>query len=286
VLLNSKKIGFIGSGNMGEALINGLIVSGSSAPESIICSDIREEQLQRLHATYGIQTTTSNVEVATLSDIIIYAIKPQIMAQVLMETADYLDMHKLIISIAAGVPMVAIETSLQKDLRLIRVMPNVAVAVNEGAAAIAAGKHAKPADIQLAMDIFNSVGKCVFLKENELLDAVTGLSGSGPAYIFMIVEALSDAGVKVGLSRQDAQFLASQTVLGAAKLLLETGTHPGQLKDSVTSPGGTAIAGLHTLEKGGLRTTLINAVESATLRSQELGNMMIERFKAQLQEMK
>jgi pyrroline-5-carboxylate reductase len=282
VLLNSKKIGFIGSGNMGEALINGLIVSGSSKPDHIICSDIREDQLTRMEATYGIQTTTDNTEVVKQADIIIYAIKPQIMAQVLMETADYLDGSKLIISIAAGVPLVAIENSLKKDLRLIRVMPNVAVAVNEGAAAIAAGKHAKAEDIQLAKDIFNSVGKCVFLKENDLLDAVTGLSGSGPAYIFMIVEALADAGVKVGLSRQDALFLASQTVLGAAKLLLETGTHPGQLKDSVTSPGGTAIAGLHTLEKGGLRTTLIDAVESATIRSRELGDMMIEQFKAQI----
>jgi pyrroline-5-carboxylate reductase len=282
VLLNSKKIGFIGSGNMGEALINGLIVSGSSKPDHIICSDIREDQLTRMEATYGIQTTTDNTEVVKQADIIIYAIKPQIMAQVLMETADYLDGSKLIISIAAGVPLVAIENCLKKDLRLIRVMPNVAVAVNEGAAAIAAGKHAKAEDIQLAKDIFNSVGKCVFLKENDLLDAVTGLSGSGPAYIFMIVEALADAGVKVGLSRQDAQFLASQTVLGAAKLLLETGTHPGQLKDSVTSPGGTAIAGLHTLEKGGLRTTLIDAGESATIRSRELGDMMIEQFKAQI----
>lgn len=282
-MLNSKKIGFIGSGNMGEALINGLIVSGSSAPDNIICSDIRQEQLERLEATYGIQTTMDNTAVVQQSDIIIYAIKPQIMAQVILETAAHLDMSKLIISIAAGVPMVAIENCLDRDLRLIRVMPNVAVAVNEGAAAIAAGKHAKADDIQLTMDIFNSVGKCVFIKENELLDAVTGLSGSGPAYIFMIVEALADAGVKVGLSRQDAQFLASQTVLGAAKLLLETGTHPGQLKDSVTSPGGTAIVGLHTLEKGGLRTTMINAVEAATLRSQELGDLMIERFKSQLE---
>ncbi len=284
MLLNSKTIGFIGSGNMGEALINGLIVSGSSAPDHIICSDIRGEQLERLYATYGIQTTTDNCEVVKQADIIIYAIKPQIMAQVLVETAKHLDMDKLIISIAAGVPMVAIENALKKDLRLIRVMPNVAVAVNEGAAAIAAGKNAKPEDIQLTMDIFNSVGKCVFLKENDLLDAITGLSGSGPAYIFMIVEALSDAGVKMGLSRHDAQFLASQTVLGSAKLLLETGTHPGQLKDSVTSPGGTAIAGLHTLEKGGLRTTMINAVEAATLRSRELGDMMIERFKVELED--
>jgi pyrroline-5-carboxylate reductase len=187
-------------------------------------------------------------------------------------------MSKLIISIAAGVPLAAIESLLNKDLRLIRVMPNVAASVKEGAAAIAAGEHAREDDIQLAMSIFNSVGRSVFLKENYLMDAVTGLSGSGPAYIFLIVDALADAGVKVGLSRRDALFLSIQTVLGAAKMLRETKAHPGQLKDMVTSPGGTAIAGLHTLEKGGLRTTLINAVESATIRSKELGDFMIKNF--------
>jgi pyrroline-5-carboxylate reductase len=184
----------------------------------------------------------------------------------------------LIISIAAGVPMAAIESLLHKDLRLIRSMPNVCVAVKEGATAIAAGAHAKAEDIDMAMAIFNSVGRCIFLKENHLLDAVTGLSGSGPAYIFMIVDALADAGVKMGLSRENARELSSQTVLGAAKMLLETNIHPGQLKDMVTSPGGTAIAGLHTLEKGGIRTALINGVESATLRSKELGDIMFEKI--------
>ncbi len=177
------------------------------------------------------------------SDIVVYAVKPQIMASVLRETADSLDMSKLVISIAAGVPLAAIESCLNKDLRLIRVMPNVAASVKEGAAAIAAGKHAHEEDIQLAMSIFNSVGRSVFLKENYLMDAVTGLSGSGPAYIFLIVDALADAGVKVGLSRQDALFLSIQTVLGAAKMLQETNAHPGQLKDMVISPGGTPIAG-------------------------------------------
>jgi pyrroline-5-carboxylate reductase len=225
-----------------------------------------------------VATTTDNIEVVRTSDIIIYAVKPQIIAKVLKETADFLDMRKLIISIAAGVPLAAIESVLNKDLRLIRVMPNVAVAVREGATAVAAGAHASQDDVKLAMAIFDSVGKSIFLKENDLMDAITGLSGSGPAYIFMIVDALADAGVKVGLSRQDALFLASQTILGAAKLLQETGAHPGQLKDSVTSPGGTAIAGLHTLEKGGLRTTLINAVEAATNRSKELGETVIKNF--------
>lgn len=277
-MLTNKTIGFIGAGNMGETLLSGLISSNQSKPEDIICSDVRVSRLEELAKQYGIRTTTDNKEIVNASDIIIYAVKPQIIAEVFKETADILDMSKLIISIAAGVPMAAIEALLHKDLRLIRSMPNVCVAVKEGATAIAAGAHAKPEDIDMAMAIFNSVGRCIFLKENYLLDAVTGLSGSGPAYIFMIVDALADAGVKMGLSRQDARLLSCQTVLGAAKMLLETNLHPGQLKDMVTSPGGTAIAGLHTLEKGGLRTTLIDGVEAATLRSQKLGDMMIEKF--------
>jgi pyrroline-5-carboxylate reductase len=277
-MLNNKKIGFIGSGNMGTAMISGLIDSGASRADDITCSDVREDILQEINAKFGVRTSTNNVEVASAADIVILAIKPQIMVPVLRELRDCLDMSKLIISIAAGVPLAAIESCLDKDLRLIRVMPNVAVSVREGAAAIAAGAHTLKEDIDLAMAIFNSVGKSIFLKENNLMDAVTGLSGSGPAYIFMVVDALADAGVKVGLSRQDALLLASQTILGAAKMLIETGDHPGSLKDSVTSPGGTAIAGLHTLEKGGLRTTLINAVEAAAQRSVELGELMIKHF--------
>ena len=277
-MLNHRKIGMIGTGNMGSALIDGLIRSGAAQAEEIICSDASERQLTLVKEKYRVHTTMDNVAVVKKADIVLYCIKPQIMAAILKETADYLDMSKLIISIAAGVPLAAIESLLNKDLRLIRVMPNVAVSVREGATAIAAGGHADDEDVALAMTIFNSVGQSIFLKENYLMDAITGLSGSGPAYIFLIVDALADAGVKVGLSRNDALFLASQTVLGAARLLLETNAHPGQLKDSVTSPGGTAIAGLHTLENGGLRTTLINAVEAATKRSKELGEAMIKNF--------
>ena len=277
-MLNNKIIAIIGTGNMGDALVSGLISSGSSKPGNIICSDVRQEKLDRIKARYKVRTTTSNLKAVTEADIVIYAVKPQIMAMVLKETAAKLDMNKLIISIAAGVPLAAMETCIGRDLRLIRVMPNIAAAVKEAATGIAAGEHATKEDVKLAMEIFNSIGKCVFLKENYLMNAVTGLSGSGPAYIFMIVDALADAGVKVGLSRQDALFLAAQTVLGAAKLLIETREHPGQLKDRVTSPGGTAIAGLATLESGGLRTTLINAVEAATHRSTELGDLMTKSF--------
>ncbi|MDH3882694.1 MAG: pyrroline-5-carboxylate reductase [Desulfobacterales bacterium] len=277
-MLNNKKICIIGTGNMGGALVSGLIGSGSSSPKKIICTDVRESTLKAIEKEYGVKTTTSNLEAVIKSDIVIYAVKPQIMAAVIKETVEKLDMSKLVISIAAGVPMAALESCLNKKLRLIRVMPNIAAAVKEAATAVAAGKNASEEDIEMAMSIFDSIGKTVFIKENYLMDAITGLSGSGPAYIFLVVEALADAGVKVGLSRQEALFLSAQTVLGAAKMLLETKEHPGQLRDRVTSPGGTAIAGLATLEKGGLRTTLINAVEVATNRSRELGEMMIKNF--------
>jgi pyrroline-5-carboxylate reductase len=265
VMLNKKIIAIIGVGNMGEALVSGLIGSKSSKPKNLICTDIRQDKLNEIKATYKVRTTTNNLKAVKEADIVIYAVKPQIMAETLTETAARLDMSKLVISIAAGVPLAAMEACISKDLRLIRVMPNIAAAVKESASAIAAGAHATKEDVKLALEIFNSIGKSIFLKENYLMDAVTGLSGSGPAYIFLIVDALADAGVKMGLSRQDSIFLAAQTVLGAAKLLIE-------------SPGGTAIAGLATLEGGGLRTTLINAVEAATRRSQELGDMMIKNF--------
>ncbi len=277
-MLNDKKITIIGTGNMGEALVSGMIGSGSSNPKNIICTDIIQDKLDEIKSKYKVRTTTNNLKAVAEADIVIYAVKPQIMAATLTETATKLDMSKLVISIAAGVPLAAMESCIRKDLRLIRVMPNIAASVKEAASAIAAGAHATQEDVSLAMEIFNSIGKCIFLKENYLMDAITGLSGSGPAYIFLIVDALADAGVKMGLARKDSLFLAAQTVLGAAKLLIETQEHPGQLKDRVTSPGGTAIAGLATLESGGLRTTLINAVEAATLRSKELGDMMIKNF--------
>ena len=270
-------VGFIGTGNMGEALINGLLHGHLCRPEQIICSDVRPERLKAIREASGVRGTSHNVEVVKQADIIILSVKPQIMKQVIEEITKYLDLSKLIISIAAGVPLETIESCAQKELKLVRVMPNICVSVREGASAIAAGKHIQKEDLMIAKAIFDSVGKSLFIEEN-LLDAVTGLGGSGPAYIFLMIDALADAGVKVGLSRSDSLILASQTVLGAAKMLIETGEHPGKLKDMVTSPGGTAIAGLHTLEEGGVRTTLINAVEVATQRSKALGEMMKNNF--------
>jgi len=272
-MLKNKQVGILGTGNMGEALIHGLLYGHLCRPEQIFCSDVRAERLKAIREKYGVKSTSHNVEVVKQSDIVILAVKPQIMKQVVGEIAKYLDLSKLIISIAAGVPLDAIEACARKDLKLIRVMSNICVSVREGVSAIAGGKHALKEDLMMAKTIFDSVGKSLFIEE-DLLDAVTGLSGSGPAYIFLIIDALADAGVKVGLSRDDALILAPQTVLGAAKMLIETGEHPGKLKDMVTSPGGTAIAGLHTLEEGGLRTTLINAVEVATQRSKALGEIM------------
>ncbi len=277
-MLQDKKIGFIGSGNMAEALISGLVISEAAKPGNIICSDVREEPLLEIEKKYGVFTTTDNIEVINKSEIIVYATKPQILASVLKETAGVLDRSKLVISIAAGVPLAAIAAGVGKELRLIRVMPNICAFVKESATAIAAGKYVQTGDIELARAVFDSVGKTVFIKENVLMDAFTGLSGSGPAYIFMVIDAMADAGVKMGLSRKDSLLLSAQTVMGAAKLLLETNEHPGYLKDLVTSPGGTAIAGIHTLEQGGLRTTIINAVEAATNRSTELGKIMVKNF--------
>jgi len=279
-MLSDKTIGFIGSGNMAETLISGLIGSGQSKPQNILCTDVRRARLDEIAKQYGVQTASDNKVMIKKADIVILAVKPQNVAEVFEEATDVLDTSKLIISIAAGVPLAAIEALVRKNLRLIRVMPNVCVAVKEGATAIAAGVYAKTGDIDTAAAIFNAVGRSIIVKDENLLDAVTGLSGSGPAYIFMILDALADAGVKMGLTRQDALMLASQTALGSVKMLQETNMHPAQLKDMVTSPGGTTIAGLHALEKGGLRSVLINGVEAATLRARELGNLFIEKFKS------
>lgn len=205
-MLQDKKIGFIGSGNMGEALVSGLVLSKAAKPENILCSDIDVEILEDIRKKYGVRTTTSNIEVCEQSDIIVYATKPQILGAVLKQTAPALDQSKLIISIAAGVPLAAIAVGLDKELRLIRSMPNICAFVKESATAIAAGEFVIEGDVEMARAIFDSVGKTVFIQENVLMDAFTGLSGSGPAYIFTIVDAMADAGVKMGLSRKTLYF--------------------------------------------------------------------------------
>ena len=269
-ILASHTIGFVGAGNMAEALIRGLVRGGHIAADRVHASGPRRERLDELRAAYAIHVTQDNREVARTAGLVVLAVKPQILDKVLREIGDQLKPGTLVVSIAAGVDTEAIETAVPEGVRVIRAMPNTPALVGAGATAISAGRHASADDLATAKALFDAVGITVTLDESHL-DAVTGLSGSGPAYIFLILEALSDAGVKVGLSRRNAQRLAAQTVMGSAKMLLETDEHVGHLKDMVTSPGGTAIAGLHTLEEGGLRTTLINAVETATKRARELG---------------
>ncbi len=278
-MLKKKTIGFVGAGNMAETLYSGLLSTGLALPQQIICSDIRQEHLDMLSKQSGITVTTDNRHVVQSADIIIIAVKPQTVADILKEIAADLDKSKVVISIAAGVPLAAMQEQLPASVRLVRAMPNVCVSVGQGATAIAAGEYAHEEDMDLAKAIFGAVGRCVTLPGDQLLDGVTGLSGSGPAYIFMVIDALADGGVKAGLARDVARELAAQTVLGAAKMLLETGAHPGELKDRVTSPGGTTIAGIHALEQGRLRSTLIQAVQEATRRSKELGDLMIRQFR-------
>lgn len=269
-ILAAHTIGFIGAGNMAEAMIGGLIRGKHVAASKIAASDPRKERIEELRAQFGIDVTTVNREIVERSGLVVLSVKPQIMDKILREVGEHMKPGTLVVSIAAGVDTETIEAAVGDGVRVVRAMPNTPALVGAGATAIAAGKHASDTDLATAKALFDAVGITVELDESQL-DAVTGLSGSGPAYIFLILEALSDAGVKVGLSRRNATRLAAQTVMGSAKMLIDTDEHPGKLKDMVTSPGGTAIAGLHTLEEGGLRTTLINAVETATKRSRELG---------------
>ena len=269
------RLGFIGAGNMGEALLKGLIASGAATPAQILVSARRPERVAELAKQYGVRGA-SNVEVARESDVLVLAVKPQILDQVLRGVSQEVRKEQLIVSVAAGVPIAAIERRLRGPTRIVRAMPNTPATVGAAATALALGEHATDDDLVVAKKIFDSVGITVVLEESQL-DAATGLSGSGPAYLFLIIEALADAGVKVGLSRRHSLQLAAQTVLGSAKLLIESGQHPGLLKDGVTSPGGTAIAGLHTLEAGGLRNVLMNAVEAATRRSRELGEEFLRK---------
>ncbi|MFT3916903.1 MAG: pyrroline-5-carboxylate reductase [Anaeromyxobacteraceae bacterium] len=265
-----KKIAFLGTGNMAEALVKGLLRAGSAAKEEIVCSEPRAPRREEIAQRYGVVVTGDNRGAAEASDILVLSVKPQTMDALLEEIAPAIDHKKLVVSIAAGIPISAIARKLGAGVRIVRTMPNTPALVGAGATALARGSHATDADLAEVKRLFEAVGIAHVVEEHHL-DAVTGLSGSGPAFIFVAIEALADGGVKVGLARPVALALAAQTVLGSAKLILETGAHPGQLKDQVTSPGGTAIAGVHAMEVAGVRAGLIAAVEAATNRSHELG---------------
>ncbi len=261
------KFGFIGSGKMASALVRGVTQSGAIPRDAILVTDIFAAAAQKLAADAGVTALASNAEVADASDALVICVKPQD-ALAALRAID--SAGKLVISIVAGLPLAALQEAAGKDTRVIRVMPNTPALVHEGAAAYALGTGATPDDGAIAEKIFGAVGK-VFAVKESLIDVVTGLSGSGPAYVYLVIEAMADGAVLMGLPRELALQLAAQTVLGSAKMVLETGMHPAALRDQVTSPGGTTIAAVEALEAGGARAAFIAAVRAATERARELG---------------
>lgn len=265
-----QRIGFLGAGRMATALAAGFVKAGVCPADAISAYDPSDAARESFQSAYGSACLESNAAVVEASDVVFLAVKPQYIGDVLADVSGVVKDSHLVVSIAAGIPIATIAEELGTGRRIVRVMPNTPCLVGAGASAFSPGANATADDVDLVQRLLSTVGLAVRVDES-LLDAVTGLSGSGPAFVFEAIEALSDGGVRVGLPRETATQLAAQTVFGAAKLLLETGEHPGVLKDAVASPGGTTIAGLHALERSGLRAALMNAVEAAALRSAELG---------------
>lgn len=268
-MFNRKKIAVIGAGHIGTALIGGILKARLTSPKRIIAARRSANALKELQTKWGIDTTTDNVKAVKNADIVLLAVKPQIACSVLEGIAPSISNDQLIISVMAGVTTETIRGSLGKRISVVRAMPNTPVLVDAGATPLAKGEGTSDKDLALAEKMFSAVGTVEIVPE-RLMDAVTGLSGSGPVYIFMVIEALTDGGVKMGIPRKIAARLAAQTVYGSAKLVLETGKHPAILKDDVTTPGGTAIEGIHELESRGLRADLMHAVIAAARRSEEL----------------
>jgi len=269
--MTEHRIGFVGAGNMATALLEGLIRARTVTPEQIRISDIDLQKAQSCSKRNGVGVAGDARDLARWASVLILAVKPQSMADALAECAQALTPDALVISVAAGIRCATIAAALPSGTRIVRAMPNTPALVGAGATALCGGPTATREDRELARQLFDAVGRTVIVDEAHM-DAVTGLSGSGPAYVMLVIEALADGGVRAGLSRETAQLLAAQTVLGSAQLLITSGDHPAQWKDRVMSPGGTTSAGVEALEAGRLRHTLIRAVQEATARSRELGN--------------
>ncbi len=265
------KIGFIGAGAMAEALLSGFIGSGLVQPQNVLVSALHESRPAYLNSKLGIRQASDNQQVVRQSDIIFLAVKPYAVRDVLISCREAFNTDKLLVSIAAGLKINQLADYLQSsEIPVVRVMPNTPALVGEAASAVSSGPAVSAQDEQRVIRLMQTAGLTITVKE-ELMDAVTGLSGSGPAYVYMMIEAMADAGVMAGLPRDAAYKLSAQTLLGSAKMFLETGKHPGQLKDQVTTPGGTTIAGLHELECAGMRAALQKAVLAAVSKSRELG---------------
>ncbi len=267
--LTDKTMAIIGAGNMGEALVRGLLAKGAMAPHQMVAADVHPHRLEFFSDSFGVSVTPDNAAAADAADIVLLAVKPQQMSAVLAGLRPVISRQKLVVSIAAGIPTARIERELGDTTRVVRVMPNTPAQVGEGAAALAKGQHATDADLEVADAILSAVGSTVRTEES-FLDAVTALSGTGPAYIFLIAEAMIRAGVEVGLEEELSRKLTIQTVVGAAKLLRESGEHPAELRRKVASPNGTTAAAMKVMEEGNLVELFVEAVKAAARRSREL----------------
>lgn len=265
------KIGFIGAGTMGKAIIKGLITSNFINKSNIIASEVTKESSEKIAQELDISVICrGNKTVAEKSDIIVLCTKPFAISGVLDEIKDVLDENKIIVSIAAGVSTETIENVIEKKVSVVRTMPNTPALVGEGMTAVCKGKYANDENVNIVKEIFTKLGRCIEVQE-KYINAVTGISGSGPAFMYLIIEALADGGVKLGLTKQVALELATQTALGAAKMVLETGKHPSVLKDEVTTPGGTTIAGLMVMEESNIRYSLAKTVVETAKTASGLG---------------
>ena len=267
---NMGKLAVIGAGAIGAALAKGVIAAGLFKPQDVTMTDIDRDKLKECAASLGVKITTDNAAAVRDADVILLAVKPNITPLALSQICGSLKGGGLVVSVAAGIKLQVIESRLPEGSAVIRAMPNTPCMVGAGATAFCLGKNCTQKHAAMGAKLFDAVGLSLEVQE-KMMDAVTGLSGSGPAYIYIMVEALADAGVRVGLARDVAMKLSAQTVMGAARMVLESDQHPGDLKDHVTSPGGTAIAGIDALEKAGFRSAVIEAVKAATKRSEELG---------------
>lgn len=266
----NQKIGFIGSGNMGSAMIGGIISSGLCTPSQMIASDPTQAALDRLSETYQINTTTDNLQVVNFADIIFLSVKPYMYESVIEEIRDFVNESKIIVAIAAGVSHAKLDTFFRKPVKTVRVMPNTPAMVLEAMSALTPNEQVSAAELADIVTIFESFGKAEVVPES-MMDTVVGVSGSSPAYVYMFIEAMADAAVADGMPRAQAYKFAAQSVLGAAKMVLETGKHPGELKDMVCSPGGTTIAAVAKLEEEGLRHAVISAQRVCVEKSKEMG---------------
>ncbi len=268
----NARVGFIGGGNMAEALISGFIGTETLLPPNINVSDVNESRLKFLSENFGVKTFNKNIDVVRNSDIVFLSVKPQVLTPVLNEIREAITQAQVVISLAAGYPIRKIEEIIGDDKKIVRIMPNILVKVRMGSIAISQNFRLLDNEIKLVKDLLRTVGN-VFEVEEKLMDAVTGLSGSGPAFIFLMIQALSDGGVRAGLPRDLSQKLSAEIVAGAAQMVLN-GEHPETLKDTVTSPSGTTIEGLSVLEEKGVRSALIEAVYRAFKRSKEISELV------------